>query len=336
MDRVLPKAIIIYYKFRRRIMKKKIKRISALLLVATMMITGFSGCSKSSSETETDDNTTSTSDSIESGLNELGTFPLSDEKQSFSIMIPQFGTQDVTTSYTNVEYEDKTNVTIEWIGVPADSWADKVSIVMASGNLPDVIAGMDTYNMTATNEMLYASQGYIKPIDDLIDQNSIYFKKLLKDDPEIRKLIAQDDGKIYSLPGISICYHCNYSQKMYINSTWLDNLGLKMPTTLDEYYNTLVAFKNEDANGNGNPNDEIPLIANSDGWHTQLDGFLMCPFTYIDADTYMAVEDGKLIYTPTTEKYREGLRFLNKLYTEGLLSPESFTNNQETNAKINV
>ncbi len=318
-------------------MNKKVRRITALFMLTFMVVSGLSGCGKT---TKTTDNISETaqgsSDSKDSALNELGAFPLSNEKQTFSIMIPQLGTEDVTKSYVNDAYEDKTNVTIEWNVVPADSWNEKISIVMASGDLPDVIAGMDTYNVTPTNELLYANQGLIIPLSGIIDKNSLNFKKLMSDDPQIRKLISQNDGEIYSLPGIAVCYHCNYSQKMYINSTWLKNLNLEMPTTIDEYYNVLKAFKEQDANGNGDPSDEIPLIANANGWHTQLDGFLMNAFTYCDADTHMAVEDGKLIYTAATDKYRNGVKFLNKLYNEGLLSPEAFTNNQETNAKINV
>ncbi len=319
-------------------MNKRIRRISAILMITVMVMSGLSGCGKTS-ETSVNKNTGDKKNGEEataSTLNELGTFPLSNEKQTFSIMIPQLGTEDVTKCYVNDAYEKKTNVSIKWIVVPADSWNQKVSIVMASGDLPDVICGMDTYNVTPTNELLYANQGLIIPLNDVIEKNSTNFKNLMKDDPQIKKLISQNDGSIYSLPGISVCYHCNYSQKMYINSTWLKNLGLEMPTTIDEYYNVLKAFKEKDANGNGDPNDEIPLIANAGGWHTQLDGFLMNAFTYCDADTHMAVEDGKLIYTATTDKYREGVKFLNKLFNEGLLSPESFTNNQETNAKINV
>ncbi|WFR56750.1 extracellular solute-binding protein [Anaerocolumna sp. AGMB13025] len=322
-------------------MDKKNRRIFAVLLLVVLVMSGFSGCGKNPQSTGgnsagTDTKADGSSDGKGTELTEPGTFPITNEKQSFSIMIPQMGTEDVTKSYANDAYEEKTNVSIDWIVVPADSWNEKVSIVMASGDLPDVICGMDTYNVTPTNELLYANQGLIVPLNEVIDKNSVNFKKLMADDPQVKKLISQNDGKIYSLPGIAVCYHCNYSQKMYINSTWLKNLGLKMPTTIDEYYNVLKAFKEKDANGNGDPNDEIPLIANSDGWHTQLDGFLMNAFTYCDADTHLAVEDGKLIYTATTDQYREGVKFLNKLYNEGLLSPEAFTNNQETNAKINV
>lgn len=46
---------------------------------------------------------------------------------------------------------------------------------------------------------------------------------------------------------------------VYLNKTWLDNLGLTYPETVEELYTVLKAFKEQDANGNGDPNDEIPI-----------------------------------------------------------------------------
>lgn len=310
-------------------MSMKSKKITAILMAAAMMTGMLSGLAVSADETETE---TAAAEETATSAN----FPLTEEKKEFSIMIPGSATKNAETCYNNQAYEEMTNVHINWIVVPSESWADKVSVTMASGDLPDVIAGMDTYNMTATQEAQYAGQGYLTPLNDLIEENMPNFSALMANDPQIEKLISQNDGTIYSMPGINECYHCNYSQKMYINKTWLDNLGLEMPTTIDEYYEVLKAFKEQDANGNGDPDDEIPLITAANGWHVQLDGFLMNAFTYCDADTHLAVEDGKLINTATTEEYRKGLEFLHKLYDEGLLSQESFTNDTDTNTKINV
>ena len=85
--------------------------------------------------------------------------------------------------------------------------------------------------MTATQEAQYTGQGYLTPLNDLIKKNMPNFSALMENDPQIEKLISQNDGTIYSLPGINECYHCNYSQKMYINKTRLDNLGLPPPST---------------------------------------------------------------------------------------------------------
>ncbi len=73
-----------------------------------------------------------------------------------------------------------------------------------------------------------------------------------------KDLITAPDGNIYALPQVNECYHCMYQQRMWIYKPWLDKLGLKMPTTTDEFYEVLKAFKTKDPNGNGKA-DEIPL-----------------------------------------------------------------------------
>ncbi|MDR1262346.1 MAG: extracellular solute-binding protein [Oscillospiraceae bacterium] len=271
----------------------------------------------------------------EYGVTPAGTFPITAEKQEFTVMITQWADQDPATAWITDIYEDMSNVHVNWIVVPSDGFKDRVAITFASGSMPDVIAGMGGV-LTAAEELQYAAQGLLQPLDEVIERSSIHFKQFLEENPQTRKLISQDDGHIYSLPGLAVCYHCNYSQKFFINKVWLDNVGMGLPTTTDELYDVLKAFKEQDANGNGDPNDEIPLITCLLGWHVDLDGYLMNAFIYSDPDTYMAVEDGSLIYTPTQEGYREGLRYLNKLYANELLSPESFTNNESTNSKINV
>ena len=330
-------------------MKKSFIKKLAVMLAALTMLSGLAGCN-SDKDTSSANNSGSTESSASSvstdgdsadasttgAVTAPGTFPITEEKQEFTIMLPQYSSLNPEEAWVTPEYEEKTNVKINWTVIPSDGWHDRVAISFAGGDMPDVIAGMDTLNITPTEELQYASQGLLMPLNDIIDRNSVELKNIMDENPQIRKLVSQDDGEIYSLPGLAVCYHCNYSQKMFINTTWLDNLGLDMPKTTDEYYEVLKKFKEEDANGNGDANDEIPLITSTDGWHVDLDGFLMCGFIYSDPDTKMAVEDGELIFTPIQDGYREGLRYLNKLYTEGLLSPESFTNDEPTNTRMNV
>ncbi|MEG1687904.1 MAG: hypothetical protein RR276_08490, partial [Angelakisella sp.] len=107
-----------------------------------------------------------------------------------------------------------------------------------------------------------------------------------------------------------------------INKKWLDNLGLKAPTTIDQLTAVLKAFKEQDANKNGDPNDEYP-ICGSKG--LQMD--LLNPFGITDLNgTHMMVDDkGGLSYYPITENYKAGLKWLNSLYKDGIIDPESFT-----------
>ncbi len=123
---------------------------------------------------------------------------------------------------------------------------------------------------------------------------------------------------MYSIdPGDSSALGC------WINKKWLDNLELKAPTTTDELYDVLLAFRDKDANGNGDMNDEIPLIGHS-GWKGQVDLYLINSFVY-DRGSQLNVENGELFAPYATDEWREGIRYLRKLAEENLLSPLSFS-----------
>ena len=81
--------------------------------------------------------------------------------------------------------------------------------------------------------------------------------KILEDNPKIRAAITMDDGGIYGLPAgeqmgtAGIGRKIDYSiysipQFSMINKAWLDELGLEVPTTLDELHTALKAFKDND------------------------------------------------------------------------------------------
>jgi len=168
----------------------------------------------------------------------------------------------------------------------------------------------------------------IIPLNDLLDKYGFYSKQLLEYVPDGRKQITAPDGNIYGMPALEECYHCTLSQKMWINKTWLDTLGLEMPETTDDFYNVLKAFKEQDPNGNGKA-DEIPLSGCLDWWHTNVDGFLMNAFIYNDGGNRLNLVDGKVIPAFTQDEWKEGLKYLNMLFVEGLLDPEAFVQGPE-------
>ena len=86
----------------------------------------------------------------------------------------------------------------------------------------------------------------------------------------------------------------------------------------------LKAFKEQDANGNGDPNDEIPYsnVYNGEGFE-----WILSAFGYVNLRH--DVKDGRYVYVPAEENYRHYLEFMNKLYTEELLDPDYFTQTLE-------
>ncbi len=225
-------------------------------------------------------------------------------------------------------YEDLTGVNVNWTVAATDA-SEKVNLMLASqAALPDIFLHQFTPEQIAT----YGSQGLFQPMNDLIDEYGYGVARSLSFDPDVRNKVTAPDGNIYSLWHTFESSHGDYGQKMWINTAWLDRLGLEMPTTIQEYRRVLQAFRDEDANGNGDPNDEIPLSgSHSAGAFGSLDGFLMNAFIYSSGSNgdRLMQRNGTVVPVFTQDAYREGLRYLNGLWEDGLIDEEIFIQQPE-------
>jgi|HigsolmetaAR202D_1030399.scaffolds.fasta_scaffold00061_10 ABC-type sugar transport system, periplasmic component len=260
-----------------------------------------------------------------------GYFPIVDEKVTLRVAVAnQPSVEDFATNEFTKWYEEKTNVHVEWIVLPeGEDGIQKLNLMLSSGDIPDVIMG---FSMTAAQIELYGSQGIFIPLNDLIETYGVNIKNAFAQYPLAKDVVTSPSGNIYSLPEINDCYHCSVAQKLWIYKPWLDTLGLEMPTTLDEYVEVLRAFKEKDPNGNGIA-DEIPLTTNVNGWNSQFDFYFMNSFLY-NPTTRRFMNNGKVDVTYNKPEWREGLRFLNKLYEEGLLDPNGFTQDTPTLQRV--
>ncbi|EJW97007.1 family 1 extracellular solute-binding protein, partial [gut metagenome] len=162
-------------------------------------------------------------------------------------------------NFSNLEFfqklEEKTNVHVEWNMSSDDGWKEKKGLLFA-GELPDAFYGQAI--LTDVDVVKYASQGLLIPLDDLIEKYAPNIKRLLDENDEYRKVMTAPDGHIYSLPNLTELSPKTHD-KLFINKTWLDQLNLPIPETVDEFEKTLIAFRDNDMNGNGDKNDEIPF-----------------------------------------------------------------------------
>ena len=232
---------------------------------------------------------------------------------------------DYDTNYYTQYIEDLANVDIEFVLLPEDSTerAQKLSMMVSSGQeLPDII--MDPLS----DVWGFVEAGAIIPLEDYLNDAELMPYLHTNVPEETRELfqdyLRQPDGHVYSGASYAPEYTNEYSRKAFINQTWLDQLGLDMPTTTDELYDVLKAFKENDLNGNGEA-DEIPMMgANTTNANPTI--FLMNAFIYMDNNhEFLYVEDGQIKPAFTDERFLEGLTYVNKLVNEGLLSPLSFT-----------
>ena len=273
-----------------------------------------------------------------SNFNELGEFPLVRERETITVM-----TYDNTATFngdTNLFtsfYEEKTNVRVRWIVVPHDRFKERVNLALAGGDQIDVIISGENSqaNFTYTEFMRLAEQRVILPIDELIETDTIYFKQRLSEVEGWRQSLTLPDSHIYAIPSFGDCFHCRYYGKMYVNRVFLDNLGIPIPTTTTEFRDMLIAFRDNDANGNGNLSDEIPLMGAIDNFGSRLDTYLISAFIYNDGENRLFLENGRVVAAFARPEFRNGLRFMNDLFREGLISRESFTASRDVRAQLN-
>ncbi|WP_225446489.1 ABC transporter substrate-binding protein [Paenibacillus rhizovicinus] len=261
----------------------------------------------------------------------VGQYPIVTKPTTLTMFAPQFPSiENMDTNLFTKYVEDKTGIQIKWELVPNDALNDRKQLMLAGGDYPEVLLHAD---LTKDEQMKYGKQGVFIPLNELIDKYAPNFKKIMEELPYLKGSVTAPDGNIYALPQINECYHCNFAQKLWINQAWLDKVGMKMPTTTDELYAVLKAFKEQDPNGNGKK-DEIPLTGSDEMWSGNIAAFIMNSFIiddYADKDsgTFLQVKDGKVDLVADKDEWKQGLLFLNKLYAEGLIDPAAFTQNAD-------
>ena len=256
----------------------------------------------------------------------VGQLPIVSQPVTLKFFAPQNPTiVDMKTNSFTLWFEERTGVHIDWDLAPSSEYTEKLNLVLASGDYPDAFH-TGTGSIGTTNEVKYGTQqGVLIAVNDLIDQYMPNLTRFMAETPGMREALTNIDGKIYGFPGYNSCYHCENAQRMWVNQGWLDKLGLEAPTTTDEFYDMLVAFK-ENFPGS------VPLTGTISGnWHSYLDGFLMNPFIFsataanLDMKLRLTNSTGIIDSIADKEGYREGLRYIRKMYVNDLLDPNAIT-----------
>lgn len=260
-------------------------------------------------------------------VSEPGVIPVVDEVVEYTIVAPDTTyVNDLNENSLTSWIAEKTNVQLVFQEIPDTEWDTKVNLLIASDELPDAfIYG----GFTAAELADYGSQGVFMAMNDIIEEHGYYTKQVFEQQDKLPGAYTALDGKMYTLPDINECYHCFYSMRAWINQTWLDNLGLEYPNTLEELCEVLRAFKEQDANGNGDPNDEIPMTGDAASWNAAIYPFLLNSFLHYDTSNLSVKEDGTVIFTPIQEEFKEGIKYIAGMIAEGLIEKEALTQTSE-------
>lgn len=292
------------------------KKYSVFLLVLALLLS-LSACIAS---TPPASESITSSPTSEAGI----TFPLA-EPVTFSMFTIVNSNVELSEVLSFKKLAEMTNV--HWkiqSALPAQI-AETRSLLLASNQYPDVFyrSGLDDNTVSK-----YGTQGTFIPLNDLVSKYAPNFTTELDSRPSARDMITMGDGNIYALP--QLVRDGAAWVNFFVNKPWLTELGLEVPTNLEEFYDTLVAFKTKDPNNSGSIDDEIPYTSTADLLFYFLPNFGM----QIDPNSgyTMAMIDGEYEYLYSNERYKEFLTYLAMLYKEGLLDKNTFiqTNDQLT------
>ena len=316
------------------------KRLLALVLAVLLALLMF-GCEKAPSSTTTTTAGTSadTADAASTpvagsettaldafakdNFNTTG-YPIVNEPITVEIMAAYNNYQ--TTDFKDVMWvqkmEERTNIHVEWNLVTTSAREEQKNIMMASGDLPDALMKMsfsqtDLYKYGFQQEMLADISAYAALAPN--------FYGYLEESPTVKAALSYGEGSIYGFPYI-VNVDASNTQRLHMNVAAMETAGIDQPTTTDEYYEVLKQMVQVDINGNGEA-DELGLAA---GGIVNLENYFMGAFglanrgrkyTYLDVNP----DDGTLRSIYTSDRYKELLEYFNKLYTEGLIDPDLFT-----------
>ncbi len=319
--------------------KKLVKRLLATALVTVMTASMLVGCGgddgQSSDGAAADSGTSESSDAGSSDEGESVAAPVSDEKidvlnQSEKMTLKVACMTGFTQTDSQIEkwLEEKYNIDIEMIVLPG--WSDgqqKISLLMADDNeRPDIIWwwSMDTeYTAWKNAGLLVDVSEYQKKYTNIVD----YYNKM---DPNTLYYEAAEEG-MFRIPGDVAEPSC---ECLLIRQDWLDNLGLAVPTTLDELKEVLRAFTEDDPDGNGQ-NDTYGL--GGDGYDFRSFWPFIQAYGNTHYDRFCINEDGTVGYGPAQENTKKWLADVADLYAKGYITPNitTDTDRDEEMAKAN-
>ncbi|MDR7124569.1 extracellular solute-binding protein [Pseudotabrizicola sp. 4114] len=196
--------------------------------------------------------------------------------------------------------------------------SEAMNLLLATGDLPDIVGG----NAIQQPVNQYGPEGAFVPLNDLVREHAPNIQAFWDENPGLMEAISAADGNYYYIPYLP---DGKFGRAWYIRQDWLDKLGLEQPQNVDEYYQVLKAFREQDPNGNGRK-DEIPYFGRQ--WEEVLRLLNLWDARSSGSDTYhdfYVNDDGQVVHPYAQEAYRVGLSNIAKWYAEGLIDPEIFT-----------
>jgi len=272
--------------------------MSAATLLATSMVAGCSGGSAPSQDKggESAPAAQSAQDDLKDKL-ELNIMAISYEGGGWPANNPMI-------DYLNKKF----NIDLKFQWISQDNYNEKLNVMAASGEFPD------SFLLMKDDFLKWRDKGVFLDLKPYISKYPNLTKQL---GGEEQLQFMSPKGKYYSLP----YYQIETQSSLGIRKDWLDKLGLKMPTTVDEFYNVAKAFAKQDPDGNGK-NDTYGFSTSLVPNKTDLKHIDQIKFAFGLVNNW-GLKDGKLFSWHTqTKELKDFAAYMAKAYAEGVLDKD--------------
>ncbi len=302
-------------------MRNNWKRILATASALTLTMGCLAGCGEKTQDNDnssTSSNTPVESQGTEGTATEKITFPLA-EQVELTIATPDGAVASLADNLPVwEEIQKRTNIKINWDVTASKQYVEvmKLRVGAGGGKLPDI---MFLPNGLSLAEL--GGEGTILPLEEYI-ANSENILKAYEEFPNVKALTSAD-GHIYSVNTLNeSAYFAPYC--FIIRKDWLERLNLEVPESIDDWMTVLRAFRDQDANGNGDTNDEVPFSAGGHAWYTTYWANAWGLHLF-QSDGWYPDENGKMQYEFISDEAKEFYTWLNAFYEEKLLDEEFLT-----------
>ncbi|WP_079913274.1 hypothetical protein [Paenibacillus sp. 32352] len=288
-------------------------------ILSTVLIGGtLIGCTDTKQSENEAEREISDTTKLDGGITNATGYPITKEPITLTVGIA-YGAHmgDITKYSIWKKIEEKTNIKIN-LKVYSD--VEKTNLMFSSRDYPDIGLRMDASDQSMTDAI---EAGDIIGIDKLLPYTPTW-QKFFDSNPGLKLQAMMPDGKLYGFP-YAVINETSYNlrDQWFINKKWLDELGLQIPKTTEEFKSVLLAFKNNAGNGSI-PKNVIPyyaLYGSSIGGQFDIYG----TFGVYTPGSYFIVEDGKFKSQATNPDLKEPIKYMADLYKNGLMVPEAFT-----------
>ena len=267
-------------------------------------------------------------------VNPPGVYPVCKTPITITVGVPVVAQlMDWETNGQTLMYEKKGNFDLQF-EVFSGGAQEKLLIMVAGGSpLPEVLIGI---NLSEELTLSLGMDGVLTNLNPYYENWAYEIPRAIEkcDKKDLMNWLKSADGNIYYIPWYFETLTSVVPYRPWINTNWLEKLGLKSPVTTEEFRTVLEAFRDRDPNGNGRRDEQPGLSGGTMG--NSLVTILMNSFVYYDCVDLLTVNNGRVEAIYTKPEYREGMRYINSLIRDGLINDDlySITSNPLLRARI--